>query len=192
MIGRLVVVGLGLIGGSFAKGLRESGLCREVVGVDLDPQSCRLAVELGVVDRCEEQLAVACQGAEVIQLAVPILAMEKLLVELAKLDLGNTVLTDVGSAKGNVVRAARLAFGEMPARFVPGHPIAGSEQSGVEAANAELFRRHKVILTPLEQTDSQALQLVDRLWRELGADVEHMQVEHHDQVLAATSHLPHL
>ena len=192
LIGTLVVVGLGLIGGSFAKGLRERGLCREVVGVDLDPESRRLAVELGVVDRCEERLADACKGAELIQLAVPILAMEKLLGELAKLDLGDAVLTDVGSAKGNVVRAARLAFGEMPARFVPGHPIAGSEQSGVEASNPDLFRRHKVILTPLEQTNPQALQLVDSLWRELGADVEHMQVEHHDQVLAATSHLPHL
>ncbi|WP_457441386.1 bifunctional prephenate dehydrogenase/3-phosphoshikimate 1-carboxyvinyltransferase [Pseudomonas sp. TE3786] len=192
MIERLVVIGLGLIGGSFAKGLRESGLCREVVGVDLDPESRRLAVELGVVDRCEAELAAACQGASVIQLAVPILAMEKLLRELAKLDLGDAVLTDVGSAKGNVVRAARLAFDGLPARFVPGHPIAGSEQSGVEASNSELFRRHKVILTPLEQTDAAALSLVDTLWRALGADVEHMAVEHHDQVLAATSHLPHL
>lgn len=191
-IGRLVVVGLGLIGGSFAKGLRASGLCREVVGVDLDPESRRLAVELGVVDRCEEQLAAAVQGADVIQLAVPILAMEKLLRELAKLDLGNAVLTDVGSAKGNVVRAARVSFDGLPARFVPGHPIAGSEESGVEASNAELFRRHKVILTPLEQTDPAALALVDGLWRALGADVEHMAVEHHDEVLAATSHLPHL
>jgi len=153
MIGRLVVVGLGLIGGSFAKGLRESGLCGEVVGVDLDPQSCKLAVELGVVDRCETDLALACQGADVIQLAVPILAMEKLLAVLAGMDLGQAILTDVGSAKGNVVRAAQQAFGEMPARFVPGHPIAGSEQSGVEASNAQLFRRHKVILTPLAQTD---------------------------------------
>ncbi|MBS7660951.1 bifunctional prephenate dehydrogenase/3-phosphoshikimate 1-carboxyvinyltransferase [Pseudomonas lalucatii] len=192
MIGRLVVVGLGLIGGSFAKGLRERGLCREVVGVDLDPESRRLAVELGVVDRCEESLAAACAGAEVIQLAVPILAMEKLLGQLAELDLGDAVLTDVGSAKGSVVRAARRVFEGLPARFVPGHPIAGSEQSGVEAANGELFRRHKVILTPLAETEPQALGLVDRLWRELGADVEHMQVEHHDQVLAATSHLPHL
>ncbi|APC21867.1 bifunctional prephenate dehydrogenase/3-phosphoshikimate 1-carboxyvinyltransferase [Pseudomonas protegens] len=192
MIGRLVVIGLGLIGGSFAKGLRESGLCREVVGVDLDPQSRQLAVELGVVDRCEEDLVLACQGADVIQLAVPILAMEKLLALLAGMDLGQAVLTDVGSAKGNVVRAAQEAFGGMPARFVPGHPIAGSEQSGVEASNAQLFRRHKVILTPLEQTDAAALDLVDRLWRELGADVEHMQVERHDEVLAATSHLPHL
>ncbi|MDP9940090.1 bifunctional prephenate dehydrogenase/3-phosphoshikimate 1-carboxyvinyltransferase [Ectopseudomonas alcaliphila] len=191
-IGRLVVVGLGLIGGSFAKGLRERGLCREVVGVDLDAESCRLAVQLGVVDRCESDLAAACQGAEVIQLAVPILAMEKVLAQLARIDLGNAVLTDVGSAKGNVVRAARLAFSGKAVRLVPGHPIAGSEQSGVEAANAELFRRHKVILTPSEHSDEAAVALVEGLWRELGADVESMEVEHHDQVLAATSHLPHL
>ncbi len=191
-LGRLVVVGLGLIGGSFAKGMREKGLFTEVVGVDLDAESRRLAVELGVVDRCEIDLAAACQGAAVIQLAVPILAMEKLLAQLSKLDLGDAVLTDVGSAKGNVVRAARLAFvGDNP-RFVPGHPIAGSEQSGVEASNAQLFRRHKVILTPQASTDAAALALVDGLWRALGADVEHMDVEHHDQVLAATSHLPHL
>jgi 3-phosphoshikimate 1-carboxyvinyltransferase len=191
-LGRLVVVGLGLIGGSFAKGLREKGLFHEVVGVDLDPQSQRLAVELGVVDRSESDLAVACVGADVIQLAVPILAMEKLLVALAKLDLAGAVLTDVGSAKGSVVRAAELAFAGLPLRFVPGHPIAGSEQSGVEAANGQLFSRHKVILTPLSQVDRGALELVDRLWRALDADVEHMHVEHHDQVLAATSHLPHL
>lgn len=192
MIRRLVVVGLGLIGGSFAKGIRESGVCGEVVGVDLDPQSRKLAVELGVVDRCEADLAVACRDADVIQLAVPILAMEKVLALLATFDLGDAVLTDVGSAKGNVVRAARLAFGAMPPRFVPGHPIAGSEQSGVEASNAQLFKRHKVILTPLPETDPEALAVVDRLWSELGADVEHMEVERHDEVLAATSHLPHL
>ena len=191
-LGRLVVVGLGLIGGSFAKGMREKGLFDEVVGVDLDAESRRLAVELGVVDRCETELAAACQGAAVIQLAVPILAMEKLLGQLARLELGDAVLTDVGSAKGNVVRAARLAFDGKVARFVPGHPIAGSEQSGVEASNAELFRRHKVILTPQASTDAAALALIDGLWRALGADVEHMEVEHHDQVLAATSHLPHL
>ena len=191
-IGRLVVVGLGLIGGSFAKGLRERGLCREVVGVDLDAESRRLAVQLGVVDRCESDLASACQGADVIQLAVPILAMEKVLAQLAALDLGDAVLTDVGSAKGNVVRAARLAFAGKNVRLVPGHPIAGSEQSGVEAANAELFRRHKIILTPCEHSDEAAMALIEGLWRELGADVESMDVEHHDQVLAATSHLPHL
>ncbi|MEO4046286.1 bifunctional prephenate dehydrogenase/3-phosphoshikimate 1-carboxyvinyltransferase [Pseudomonas sp. CAU 1711] len=191
-LGRLVVVGLGLIGGSFAKGMRDKGLFDEVVGVDLDAESRRLAVALGVVDRCETELAAACQGAAVIQLAVPILAMERVLAQLAQCELGDAVLTDVGSAKGNVLRAARLAFDGRVERFVPGHPIAGSEQSGVEAANAELFRRHKVILTPQDSTDAEALALVDRLWRALGADVEHMEVEHHDQVLAATSHLPHL
>lgn len=192
IVGRLVVVGLGLIGGSFAKGLRQQGLCREVVGVDLDAESRRLAVQLGVVDRCESDLATACVGAEVIMLAVPIIAMEKVLAQLATFELGDAVLTDVGSAKGNVVRAARAAFGPRVARFVPGHPIAGSEKSGVEAANGRLYRRHKVILTPLAETEPQALALVDRLWRALDADVEHMSVEHHDEVLAATSHLPHL
>lgn len=192
VFGRLVVVGLGLIGGSFAKGMRESGLCAEVVGVDLDAASRVLAIELGVVDRCETDLALACKGADVIQLAVPILAMEKMLALLAGMDLGPAILTDVGSAKGNVVRAATQAFGGMPARFVPGHPIAGSEQSGVEASNASLFERHKVILTPVAETDAAALAVVDAMWRALGADVEHMQVERHDEVLAATSHLPHL
>ncbi|RZI78824.1 MAG: prephenate dehydrogenase/arogenate dehydrogenase family protein, partial [Pseudomonas sp.] len=119
IINRLVVVGLGLIGGSFAKGLRESGLCREVVGVDLDAPSRKQAVALGVVDRCEEDLASACVGADVIQLAVPILAMEKLLSVLARLDLGNAIVTDVGSAKCNVVRAAREVFSSNLPRFVP-------------------------------------------------------------------------
>jgi 3-phosphoshikimate 1-carboxyvinyltransferase len=192
LIGRLVVVGLGLIGGSFAKGLRESGLCREVVGVDLDATSRLRAVELGVTDRCEASLEAACVGADVIQLAVPILAMERVLGLLAALDLGDAVITDVGSAKGNIVRAARAVLPGQLGRLVPGHPIAGSERSGVEASNGALFQRHKVILTPLAETEPAALALVDTLWRALGADVEHMEVERHDEVLAATSHLPHL
>jgi prephenate dehydrogenase len=192
LIGRLVVVGLGLIGGSFAKGLRGSGLCAEVVGVDLNPASRARAVELGVTDRCVATLAEACVGADVIQLAVPILAMERVLALLAELDLGNAVITDVGSAKGNIVRAARAMLPSHLHRLVPGHPIAGSEQSGVEASNGALFQRHKVILTPLPETEPAALAVVDALWRALGADVEHMDVDRHDEVLAATSHLPHL
>lgn len=192
MFGRLVVVGLGLIGGSFAKGMKESGLFHEVVGVDRDRETRRLAVELEVVDSAEAELAVACQNADVIQLAVPILAMERVLAELAALDIGQAVLTDVGSAKGSVARAARKAFAGKAFRFVPGHPIAGSEKSGVTAANGQLFKRHKVILTPLDEADAEALANIDLLWRALGADVEYMTVDHHDEVLAATSHLPHL
>lgn len=191
-IGRLAVIGLGLIGGSFAKGLRESGLCREVVGYDADPLARNLAVPMGVVDSVTASLAEAVAGAELIMLAVPILAMDSVLGQIAELDLSSAVITDVGSTKGAVVEAVAKAFGEVPAYFVPGHPIAGSERSGVEAANAELFQRHKVILTPLEQTDPQALERVSGLWQALGADVEHMALNDHDEVLAATSHLPHL
>lgn len=191
VLGRLVVVGLGLIGGSFAKGIRELGLATEVIGVDLDAASGLQAVEQGVIDRYESDLATACAGAEVIQLAVPILAMEKVLVALAGLDLGSAIITDVGSAKHNIVQAARQAFAGKALRFVPGHPIAGSERSGVSAANAALFQRHKVILTPVEYSDAAAVELVDSLWRALGADVEHLDIGRHDQVLAATSHLPH-
>jgi 3-phosphoshikimate 1-carboxyvinyltransferase len=192
LFGRLVVVGLGLIGGSFAKGIKQSGLFHEVIGVDQSAQTRHLAVELGVVDRCEGGLVDACLHADVIQLAVPILAMERVLMELASLDIGQAVITDVGSAKRSVVQAAKAAFTGKPLRFVPGHPIAGSEQSGVTAANSELFQHHKVILTPLESEDADAVAVVDSLWRVLGADVEHMTVDHHDEVLAATSHLPHL
>mgnify|MGYP005984840263 CR=1 FL=1 len=191
-IQRLAVIGLGLIGGSFAKGMRQSGLCGEVVGYDADPLARNLAVPLGVVDRVAPQLAEAVDGAELIMLAVPILAMESVLAQLAELDVEQAVITDVGSTKGAVVTAVEQAFGQVPARFVPGHPIAGSERSGVEAADAKLFERHKVILTPLEQTEPAALDLVTALWRALGADVEHMALADHDEVLAATSHLPHL
>lgn len=192
IISRLAVVGLGLIGGSFAKGLRDSGLCEQVVGCDPDPLTRQLALPLGVVDQITDSLEQAVRGADVVLLAVPVLAMESVLSQLAVLDLGQTVVTDVGSTKGAVVDAVEQAFGKVPALFVPGHPIAGSEKSGVEAARGDLFRHHKVILTPLEHTSEQALSLVTRLWRALEADVEQMSVADHDEVLAATSHLPHL
>ena len=192
VIGRLAVIGLGLIGGSFAKGLRASGLCREVVGCDPDPVTQRQAVSLGVVDSMAPDLPSAVQGADMILLAVPVLAMRSVLQQLAALELNGAVVTDAGSTKTAVVDAVREAYGEVPAWFVPGHPIAGSERSGVEAADADLFRRHKVILTPLDNTDPAALGRVRRAWQALGADVEDMPLEDHDEVLAATSHLPHL
>lgn len=191
-IRRLAVIGLGLIGGSFARGIRESGLAEEVVGCDPDPMTLRVAKPLGVVDVMTSDLAEAVRGADLIMLAVPVMAMEAVLRQLATLDLGQAVLTDVGSTKGAVVSAVERAFGQMPALFVPGHPIAGSERSGVEAARGDLFKRHKVILTPLDQTSAQAIALVTQLWRALDADVESMAVADHDEVLAATSHLPHL
>ena len=187
-LGRLAVIGLGLIGGSLARGLRETGLFAEVIGIDLEPKTRRLAVELGVADRCEAELA-AAQGADVIVLAVPVLTMAKV---LGQLDLGTSVITDVGSAKGVVVDMARQLFGRLPSRFIPGHPIAGSEKNGVAAARGNLFVGHRVILTPQEDSEPAALALVEALWLRLGAIPEQMSVERHDRLLAGTSHLPHL
>lgn len=192
LINRLVVVGLGLIGSSFAKGIREAGLAQEVIGVDLNEQSCARAVELGIADRCSTQLLDTCRDVDVIMLAVPVLALSKLLKSLAQLDLSHTIITDTGSVKGHLLTAAQDAYGQLPKLLVPGHPIAGSERSGVEAANTSLFKHHKVILTPHAETDPAALACVTALWQGLGADVESMSVEQHDRVLAATSHLPHL
>ncbi len=192
LVKRLVVIGLGLIGASFAKGIRDSGLAEEVIGVDLNLQACQRAVELGVVDSCSTDLAAACKDADVIMLAVPVLALQTLLSKLAALNLKNTIITDAGSVKGHLLAAAQAAFGKLPPLLVLGHPIAGSERSGVEAANPGLFKHHKVILTPHTHTDPAALACVEQLWQGLGADVESMSVDQHDRVLAATSHLPHL
>ena len=192
LVKRLVVIGLGLIGASFAKGIRDLGLAEEVIGVDLNLQACQRAVELGVVDSCSTDLAAACKNADVIMLAVPVLALQTLLSKLAALNLKNTIITDAGSVKGHLLAAAQAAFGKLPPLLVLGHPIAGSERSGVEAANPGLFKHHKVILTPHAHTDPAALACVEQLWQGLGADVESMSVDQHDRVLAATSHLPHL
>ncbi|QEY58685.1 bifunctional prephenate dehydrogenase/3-phosphoshikimate 1-carboxyvinyltransferase [Pseudomonas sp. C27(2019)] len=192
LINRLVVIGLGLIGSSFAKGIREAGLAREVIGVDLSAEAGQRAVELGIVDSSTRVLAQACQRADVVMLAVPVLALKGLLTQLAALNLNKTIITDAGSVKGYVLAAAQQAYGYLPPFLVLGHPIAGSERSGVEAANADLFKQHKVILTPHADTDAEALACVQQLWQGLGADVESMSVEQHDRVLAATSHLPHL
>jgi len=191
-LGRVTIVGLGLIGGSFALGLKAHGLCREVVGCSRSQSTLQRGVELGVIDRAEPDIAKAVAGADLVMLAAPIGATEALLQAMAPALDGHTVVTDAGSVKGNVVAAARRVFGQVPEWFVPGHPIAGSERSGVEAARVDLYRNHKVILTPLPHTDPQALSLVERAWRGIGADVLAMPVEQHDAVLAATSHLPHL
>ncbi|WP_210397658.1 bifunctional prephenate dehydrogenase/3-phosphoshikimate 1-carboxyvinyltransferase [Motiliproteus sediminis] len=188
---KLLVVGLGLIGGSFAKGLRQQGAAR-VIGFDANATELREGLRLGVIDEAADDLCAAVSAADVVMLAVPVKVMERVMAQIAPVLRPETVLTDVGSVKGNIIDVARRVFGEVPANFVPGHPIAGSEKSGVSAAKADLFAHHKVILTPMAGTDRFALKLVSDLWQRLGADVHHMDVKRHDEVLAATSHLPHL
>lgn len=192
MINRLCIIGVGLIGGSLARALKRAGACVEVVGCGRDEGALRRAVELGVIDRYHSDPALAVSGADVVVLAVPLGMMESVLRRIAPALSADAVITDVGSAKGSVVAAAQAVFGTVPARFVPGHPIAGTEKSGVEASFAELFQGRRVILTPLSGTDAEAHQIVRRMWEQAGAEVVDMAVEHHDEVLAATSHLPHL
>ncbi len=192
MIKRLCVIGVGLIGGSLARALKDARAAREVVGVGRDQAHLEQARALGVIDACETDVAAGVQGAEMIVVAVPVGAMEHVFRALAGKVPDGAVVTDVGSVKGAVVEAADAAFGGVPPWFVPGHPIAGTEQSGVQASRADLFHRQRVILTALPDTGTDALERVRRMWQQAGAEVLNLDVAHHDEVLAATSHLPHV
>ena len=192
LIRRLSVIGVGLIGGSLARALRAAGEVGEVVGGGRGEDNLRAAVRLGVIDRYTTDLTQAVAGADVVMIAVPLGAIEAVLRVIAPHLAADAVLTDAGSAKGSVVADVERVYGSIPPNFVPGHPIAGTEQSGVEASFATLFQRRRVILTPLAETSAAAHQLIRRMWELTGAEVVDMGVRHHDAVLAATSHLPHM
>lgn len=192
MIDRLVIIGVGLIGGSLARALKKAGACREVIGSARQLGSLQKAQALGVIDRYEADAGVAVQGADRVVLAVPVGAMESVLRQIAGHLAPSAVITDTGSTKQNVVDAARRVFGDVPPNFVPGHPIAGTEKNGVEASFAELFQGRRVVLTPLPETSAEAVAKVRRMWEGAGATVVEMDVRRHDKVLAGCSHLPHL
>ena len=192
MIDRLCIIGVGLIGGSLARALREAGFCQQVVGAGRSADHLQKAVELGVIDSYETDLAQAVAGADMVFVAVPLGAMQSVFNAIKGQLADDAVITDAGSAKGSVLEHMQQAFGEVPEFFVPGHPIAGTEQSGVEASFADLFRNRRVILTPVESTDPRATDRVRAMWEAAGAEVVEMDPVHHDAILAATSHLPHL
>lgn len=191
-IRRLCVIGVGLIGGSLARALKAAGVVGEVVGAGRREAPLIKAHELGVVDRYSTDLSHAVAGADMVVVAVPLGAIAGVLEAIKNAVEPTAVLTDVGSAKGSVVADAQRVFGSVPTLFVPGHPIAGTEQSGVEASFASLFAQRRTILTPLLETDVHALQRVRAMWEATGSEVIEMGVQHHDAVLAATSHLPHM
>lgn len=190
--GRLAIIGLGLIGGSLAKALKNRGAVTEVIGYGRRAESLQQGIDLGVIDSYSLDLGVAVRGADIVVVAAPTLSAEGLLVDVVRLVPPTTIVTDVASVKGNLQRAAEKAFGSVPANVVLAHPIAGSEQSGVGAARADLFQSNRVILTPTATTDRAALAHIRALWEATGAVVSEMGVDEHDAVLAATSHLPHL
>ncbi|MGM0542429.1 MAG: bifunctional prephenate dehydrogenase/3-phosphoshikimate 1-carboxyvinyltransferase [Pseudomonadota bacterium] len=192
---RLLIVGLGLIGGSLAAALRGAGFQGRIMGCDPNPDEIALGMQLGLIDDGGTELGDQVVDASLIVLAVPVLAMEtvmRTLVEALPSAAANVVITDVGSTKATIRACAERVFGRVPTNMVLGHPIAGSEKSGVSAANPDLYRHHKVILTPEPDVEPEALRRVQALWGACGAEVLEMSVEHHDQVLARTSHLPHL
>ncbi len=191
MISKLCIVGVGLIGGSLAKALRAGGHVTEIVGYGRSLANLQMAADLDVIDYAEVSLAAAVRGADMVVLALPVGAMKDVFTELAQLPFDG-VITDVGSTKVNVIAAARAALGNNFPRFVPGHPLAGTEQSGVQASQPDLFRGRRVILTPEKETDPAALARVRTMWVAAGAEVGEMPAAEHDRVLAASSHLPHL
>ena len=192
MINQLTIIGVGLIGGSLARALKQANAVKQVVGCSRDVDHLQRAVDLGVIDRFDTDMARAVTGADMVVLAVPVGAMEKVYSRIASHLGADTVVTDVGSSKASVVEAVRQAAGTVPPLFVPGHPIAGTEKSGVEASFADLFQKRRVILTPLATTDKHAITRVRDMWQQCGAIVDEIEIQHHDEVLAATSHLPHL
>jgi prephenate dehydrogenase len=192
MIERLCVIGVGLIGGSLARALREAAYVKEIVGSSRSAEHLQKAVELGVIDRYDTDLRKAVQGADMVFVSVPLGAMAAVFESIKDSLDAAAVVTDGGSAKASVIADVRQALGSIPGWFVAGHPIAGTERSGVEASFAELYTGRRVILTPTAETQPAAVKKVRAMWEAAGASVNEMNVEHHDEVLAATSHLPHM
>lgn len=188
---RVAVIGLGLIGGSLALAAKNSGRVGEVLAADRSEDELALGVELGIIDGYGS-ISDIVTGADLVVIAVPVRATVAVLQEVEAHLAPDAVLTDVGSTKGSFVQAVNEVFGGWGPRVIPGHPIAGSEKSGVRAARAELFEDHKVILTPPGDADASSLERLAALWEACGATVLTMDVNRHDEVLAATSHLPHL
>ena len=191
-LNKLVIIGVGLIGGSFALALRQAGAVRHVTGVGRSRNNMQRALEQGVIDEIAVDLASALHNADCVLLAMPVGQTEAIMAQIAPHLRVDTIITDAGSTKLDVVTAARNHLGDNLKNFVPGHPIAGAEHSGVLAAQADLYAGKNVILTPLEETHLDAVKKTTALWQACGAKVSQMQVEEHDEVLAATSHLPHV
>lgn len=191
--GTLAIFGVGMIGGSLARALRKANACDRIIGYGRSTANLQRALELGVIDEFRADAASAAADADVVVLASPLATTELLFRQIRDALGEKAIVTDVGSAKGCIVAAARRALKPGQLRnLVPGHPIAGKEKSGVDHANPDLFVDHLTILTPVPETDPGQLRRIRRLWELVGARVVEMDVDTHDAVLAATSHLPHM
>lgn len=192
MIPRLVIVGVGLLGGSVAKAARARGLARTIVGVGRDQTRLADALHDGALDQATTDLSAGLRGADLVVLAAPVLTIERLLGSVASAVGPETLVTDVGSTKGSIVRTADTLSASRPFAFVGSHPMAGSERAGYAVARADLFDGATVIVTPTDATIPRATKEISALWEGLGARVSHLDPAIHDRVVAAISHLPHL
>ncbi len=191
-IGRLVVIGVGLIGGSFALALKKARAVKHVVGVGRSRKNLNAALRLGVIDEIGRNAAEAVRDADLVLIATPVGQMPAVMAEIEPALAANTVVTDGGSTKQDVIAYARRFLGAHFAHFVPAHPIAGTEKSGAGAAFAELYRERNVIVTPVRETQAAALRLVRAAWLACGARVVELHPRRHDRIFAAVSHLPHV
>lgn len=192
MLNKIVIVGVGLIGGSFALALKQAGAVRTIVGVGRSSAPLARAKELGIIDEVCTSMAEAVSGADLVLLAAPVAQTGLILSSIAPYLQPGTVVTDAGSTKADVVAAAREALGKKIGQFVPGHPIAGRETNGPDAAIVDLYRGKKVVLTALPENDPNDVARVAWAWDQCGAAIHHLTPQQHDQVFAAVSHLPHL
>ncbi|MGY8904198.1 MAG: prephenate dehydrogenase [Burkholderiales bacterium] len=192
MFEQLGLIGCGLMGGSFALAMKRAGLVKRVVGYSKSPSTTELARQMGVIDVVAPSALLAVSGADIVLLAVPVAATEATIKSIKHLVTRQMLIMDVGSTKGSVVDAARRALRDHIGSFVPAHPIAGKEASGVEHADANLYQGKQVIITPIDRTNPTQLQKATDLWARLGCQVINMTPEQHDATFAAVSHLPHL
>lgn len=191
-IGKLVIIGVGLIGGSFALAMKRAGLVGQVVGVGRSLDNLNRAIELGVIDAASQDPAQAVAGADLVMVATPVGQMGRVFDAIAPMLPAHAIVTDAGSTKGDVAQLMRAHLPEHLAYCVPAHPIAGSDRSGAAAAQYGLFEQRRVVLTPLEATLPEAAEAVGQWWQASGARVFSMRADEHDAVFASVSHLPHL
>lgn len=193
IIEKLVIIGVGLIGGSFALALRQANAVQHITGIGRNLKNMRCALEQHVIDEISDNYATALIDADLLFLAMPVGQTELIMSQIAPYLEPDTIITDAGSTKQDVIASAlKYLTSHDISNFVPGHPIAGTEQSGVIAAQANLYEGKHVVLTPLEQTNPEALKIVCQLWQACGAKISTMHADEHDQILAITSHLPHI
>jgi prephenate dehydrogenase len=192
MFNQLGVIGCGLMGGSFALAMKRAGLVKRVIGYSKSPSTTEKAKKLGIIDTAAESALLAVSGSDIVLIAVPVAATEATLKAIRHLIEPGVLIMDVGSTKRDVVDAARRVLKENIASFVPAHPIAGKEASGIDHADATLYSGRQVILTPLPQTSPELVQKATDAWAGIGSQVLRMTPENHDAAFAAVSHLPHM